>query len=386
MWGFCCRGSGCCGSDGQLGLWPCWLQWTYACCHWCHWRGGWPGPGLCWRGPWGPHTYQLGRFLLVPWPVKDFQQHDQAASRTRMLELQCAYIKCFQTFCVRLGRCLTLIPLFPRRYLIGTRVDAASEGEKGFRTLAVCKKRSFPALQSPFSRCPRAFFELAVLHLRAICEVHSSSNTCWEQRNLFICCSGGQNAATWVSDQDKLALILWYGETGYAAMKVYQTRAAKLSLDNCLHAHCRRLSPYIPMYQTTKHDHLIFHGAGVPDTSWQMYQAVPCWLATFINLNQCRLAQLGLGHSELLCRPVYSPLSAWLPIIPKVFGFGREAFRFLGCPWRSWLWAGMDSKVTTSLRSGNQNLDCDTNSSGSRILTICNETKSPWFLQIYFIF
>ena len=65
---------------------------------------------------------------------------------------------------------VTRIPLFPRRYLIGTRVDAASEGEKVFRTLAVCEKRSFPALQSPFSRCPRAFFELAVLHLQAICE------------------------------------------------------------------------------------------------------------------------------------------------------------------------------------------------------------------------
>ena len=37
--GFCC-GSGCCSFDSQPGLWPCWLQWSYGCCRWCHWRGG----------------------------------------------------------------------------------------------------------------------------------------------------------------------------------------------------------------------------------------------------------------------------------------------------------------------------------------------------------
>ena len=35
--GFCCCGRRCCGFDGQLGFWPCRLQWTYGCCRWCHW-------------------------------------------------------------------------------------------------------------------------------------------------------------------------------------------------------------------------------------------------------------------------------------------------------------------------------------------------------------
>ena len=37
MSGFCCCGRGCCGFDGQLGFWPCRLQWSYGCCRWCHW-------------------------------------------------------------------------------------------------------------------------------------------------------------------------------------------------------------------------------------------------------------------------------------------------------------------------------------------------------------
>ena len=121
-----------------------------------------------------------------------------------MLELQCARIWCFRTFCFPLGtllvRWVTLIPLFPPHYYISPPVDAASEGEKVFRTVAFCHKRSFKFLpciaESPFSRC-LCIFELAVLALAGDMggaairhPTHAGSKA------VCFSFSGGQNCAT----------------------------------------------------------------------------------------------------------------------------------------------------------------------------------------------
>ena len=87
----------------------------------------------------------------------------------------------------------------------------------------------------------------------------------------------------------------------------------------------------------SKHDHLIFHGAGVQDTFAQIHQAVSLinadWRNWDLDIQNC-LAGRCVHHFLLDFDYRFA---------------GREAFCFLGCPWRCWLRAGLNSKVTTAV-------------------------------------